>query len=150
MRTPGPPMAIVREIEWGGPEFASFLGLRQEYLRAPLGLDLYDEDLDAERDYRHFGLFDGDTLIGGAVVVPRGDASAQIRQMIILPQYRRRGLGAKIVGTIAQVMRENSVTLLFLHARADAVEFYRSCGFQSVGDEFPHVTIPHRRMEKAL
>ena len=144
-------MARVREIDWDSADCAKFLDLRQRYLRAPLGLDLHDEDLDTERDCRHFALLDDEgALIGGAVVVPHDDTSAQIRQMLVRPDQRRRGHGAEIVAAIEATLRDNGIEHIFLNARADAIEFYERCGYRVTGAEFLHVTIPHRRMEKSL
>jgi len=139
----------VREFAWGTPDYEEFCRLRQRYLRAPLGLDLYDEDLDAERACRHLGMYDGDVLIGGALVLV-DDHTAQLRQMLVVPEYRRRGLGRQIVRQVEAAARERSARLLFLNARLEVAEFYRRCGYRSVGDEFVHVKIPHVRMEKSL
>lgn len=140
----------LREMAWGSSEYEDFCRLRQRYLRAPLGLDLRDEDLDAERSHRHFGLYHDDELIGGAVLVAGSDERAQLRQMLVVPEYRRRGLGRRIVRLIEATARESSTRLLFLEARLESVDFYRHCGYRAVGDEFIHVTIPHVRMEKPL
>lgn len=143
-------MPELREIDWGGAEYREFCRLRQQYLRAPLGLDLTDEDLDAERAHRHFGLFEDGTLIGGAVIVPKDTDTAQLRQMFVVPEHRSRGLGRLIVRHIEAVASESRVGRLFLEARIEAVDFYRRCGFQTVGEGFVHLTIPHIRMEKSL
>jgi len=140
----------LREFAWGSSDYEEFCRLRQRYLRAPLGLDLYDEDLAAEQAHRHFGLYCDDELIGGAVFVTGADGTAQLRQMLVAPEYRRHGLGHRIVRHVEAAAREASIQLLFLEARLEAVEFYRRCGYRRVGDEFFHVTIPHVRMEKSL
>jgi len=145
-----PPAAQLREFAWDSTDYEEFCRLRQRYLRAPLGLDLHDEDLAAERADRHIGLYHDDELIGGAILAPAAGDTAQLRQMLVVPQYRRRGLGHRIVQHIEAAARESSLRLLFLEARLEAVEFYRQCGYRRVGDEFIHVTIPHVRMEKSL
>ena len=39
---------------------------------------------------------------------------------------------------------------LSLHARSIAVGFYEKLGYETVGDEFIEVSIPHRKMAKRL
>lgn len=143
-------MATVRNVPWGGSDYREYCRLRQKYLRAPLGLDLYDEDLDAERTQLLFGLYDGTALTGGAIVVPHADRSAQLRQMLVVPDARGHGLGRLLVEHIEAALRERTVRVLYMNARLEAVGFYERCGYDPVGDEFIHVSVPHVRMEKNL
>lgn len=141
---------VVAEFDFGTPEYEEFCRLRQRHLREPLGLDLYDEDLDAERAQRHFGVFDGDQLVAAATLAHGSHGEAQLRQMIVRPQCRRHGLGRRIVEHIERVADSQGASLLFLNARLEAVEFYLGCGYRRVGNQFIHATLPHVRMEKPL
>lgn len=143
-------MVEAGEFEWGGADYDVFCRMRQQYLRAPLELDLFAEDLAAEREHRHFGLYEDERLVGGASIVPHADGSAQLRQMLVTPEFRRRGLGRLLVRHMEAALREHSVPLLYMNARLEAVDFYARCGYTCVGDEFVHATIPHLRMEKML
>ncbi|MFW2403167.1 MAG: GNAT family N-acetyltransferase [Gammaproteobacteria bacterium] len=140
----------IREFDWGTADYRAFCELRQEILRVPLGLNLYDEDLDAEKNHVHIGLFDGDRLAGGAILIRHDDAVGQLRQMLVVPDLRNRGLGRGIVDGVEAAARARAMPTLFLHARLIAVDFYRRCGFATVGDEFISHGIPHVRMEKSL
>ena len=42
-----------RSIDHGSPEYADGCALRHRVLRVPLGLSIYDEDLDAEQSDLH-------------------------------------------------------------------------------------------------
>ena len=143
-------MVRIAEFDWGSEHYAAFCDLRQEFLRAPLGLDLFDEDLDAERDQRHFGIFDDGNLVGGAIIIERPDGTAQLRQMIVRPGHQGTGLGTQLIAEIESALRQASIGKLVLHARTGAVPFYERCGYRVVGDEFEHVSIPHRHMQKDL
>jgi predicted GNAT family N-acyltransferase len=147
---PESPLTAIREFAWGTPDYRAFCELRQQILRAPLGLNLYDEDLDAEKNHAHIGLYDGDRLAGGAILIEHDDKVGQLRQMLVIPELRNRGLGRRIVGGVEDAARARSMRTLFLHARHVAVDFYRRCGFATVGDEFMSHGIPHVRMEKSL
>jgi hypothetical protein len=61
----------IREFTHGSDDYRAACALRQAVLRKPLGLDLFTEDLAAERDQWHFGLFDGaGTLVACAIALP--------------------------------------------------------------------------------
>jgi predicted GNAT family N-acyltransferase len=143
-------MIDIREFDWGSSDYRAFCQLRQEYLRTPIGYDLFDEDLDAERDHLHFGLYTGTRLAGGAILIRTDEHVGQLRQMLVIPEFRRRGLGRRIVNRIEEAARNISLRLLFLNARLPAVDFYRRCGFETAGEEFSSHGIPHVRMEKLL
>jgi len=141
---------VLREFSWGDADYLEFCRLRQDWLRTPLGLNLSDDNLDAEKAQRLFGVYEKGILIGGAAALVNADGDAQLRQMIISPSLQRRGCGRLLVAHIEANMRKASIRRIFLLARLDAEGFYARCGYARIGDEFMHVTIPHIRMAKAL
>lgn len=48
-----------------------------------------------------------------------------IRHLVVLPQYRRQGIGRALVG---QALRRHRLARLSAECDADAAEFFRSCG----------------------
>ena len=140
-----------QEIQFASDEFQQECELRQAVLRAPLGLNLYDEDLDAERGQWHFGLFDPSAgLVACVIAVPLASTSAKIRQMAVHPAQQGRGHGRTILQHLeAHLARRGSVHLN-MHARLTAVGFYEKLGYARSGPEFIEVGIPHVRMEKHL
>lgn len=143
-------MPAILEFAWGNADYTEYCSLRQDWLRTPLGLNLNDDDLGAEKIQRLFGVYEDDVLIGGAAIIAHDDGNFQLRQMIIAPDFQHRGYGQLLMQYIEAAMREASVSRMFLLARLVAEGFYTRCGYTRVGDEFMHVTIPHIRMEKAL
>lgn len=119
-------------------------------LRRPLGLDLFEEDLAAERRQLHFGMFEGDRLVACAVADRETGDVAKVRQMVVASEYQRRGVGTKLMSELARVLKDRGIRKIVLHARANAVGFYEKLGFSVVGNGFVEVTIPHYRMEKNL
>ena len=60
-----------RQITYGSQEYERAWALREEGLRAPLGLSLRDENLAPEKNQLHFGLFEPDgTLVACVIAVP--------------------------------------------------------------------------------
>lgn len=126
--------------------YAQELALRNEVLRHPLGLDLRDEDLSAEADQRHFGLFDGETLRACVIAVPINESTVKLRQMAVAPAFQARGLGRLLLEQVHAQLRRQGCHTVVLHARQGAVGFYARLGYQSEGTAFTEVGIPHRRM----
>jgi predicted GNAT family N-acyltransferase len=140
-----------REIRFGSPEYRQECALRQAVLRAPLGLDLYAEDLSQEAGHWHFGLFEPDgRLAGCAIAVPLGGATAKVRQMAVAPERQRRGCGRRILCGVETALASRGIGRIVLHARLTVAGFYQSLGYTRTGEVFTEVTIPHIRMEKTL
>jgi hypothetical protein len=55
---------ITKEIFFGSPEYFDELELRNEVLRKPLGMNLYDQDLSAEKEYIRIAAFINGKLAG--------------------------------------------------------------------------------------
>ncbi len=137
-------------VEHGSAEYAAECALRQKVLREPLGLDLYAEDLEAERAQLHFGIFEQGEIVACAVVIVENDGSARIRQMAVCSDYQRCGLGTMLIREVEQQMLAKKVRKIVLHARIEAVPFYNRLGYRVTGEQFLEVGIPHLRMEKGL
>ncbi|HVY61008.1 MAG TPA: GNAT family N-acetyltransferase, partial [Planctomycetota bacterium] len=52
------------------------------------------------------------------------------------PDLRRRGLGRALLEACAAHVAARGGTLLWCNARLSAADFYRACGFETVGEVF--------------
>ena len=142
---------IVREIMFGSDAYREECALRQRVLRAPLGLNLHDENLEAERGQLHFGLFDEHgKLLASVTVVPLSTTQAKLRQMAVAPEQQRRGCGRMLLRSVETSLRQRGLTRLSLHARKTAAGFYAGLGYTACGEEFTEVGIPHVEMLKVF
>jgi len=140
-----------REFTTGSVDYQRELALREAVMRAPLGLSLRNEDLSAEKDQLHFGLFEADgTLVASVIAAPLADGQVKIRQMAVASSRQRRGLETRIMGELEKTLVARGFHRFVLHARVAVVGFYRKLGYVAVGGEFIEVTIPHVRMEKTV
>ena len=140
-----------KEIRFGSVEYKQECALRDEILRRPLGLNLYDEDLVKEKDQLHFGLFDGRGRFCACVVaVPVSGSEAKVRQMAVAQDCRGRGYGRRIMGELEESLGFRGYTHVWLHARVRAAGFYEKLGYSVTGGEFIEVTVPHVRMDKRI
>ena len=142
---------IFREIAFGSEDYERECALREDVLRSPLGLSLRDENLAAEKEQLHFGLFAPDgALVACAMAVPLSTSEVKIRQMAVVPSRQRLGLGSNIMGEVERTLVARGFHRLVLDARVSAVGFYKKLGYAVISDEFIAVTLPHVRMAKTI
>lgn len=139
-----------RRFTPGTSDYKRSLILRQKILRAPIGLDINDEDLSAEDDQLHFGLFDGHIILACVIAVPLEQGKVKIRQMAVSEKLQGTGLGSKLFENCLKELKEKGFKKVELNARKIAVGFYKKHGFQIEGEEFIEVSIPHFKMTRTL
>jgi predicted GNAT family N-acyltransferase len=142
---------IFGQINFGSEEYHQECRLRNEVLRAPLGLNLFDEDLGPEQAQAHFGLFDqAGALIACVIVVPLSSTEAKLRQMAVSPGHQRQGHGRRILRSVEEHLAPTGIKRISMHARVTAVGFYSALGYATEGHQFIEVGIPHIQIQKAL
>ncbi|CAL8109602.1 unnamed protein product [Orchesella dallaii] len=149
------------------PEFhLQVLNLRNQLLRLPIGLDLFQEDLSQEVNHVTFAaiaksngnnsneiVIEEEKVIGCIILAPLegNEKTLKLRQMAISPDFQGQGLGAKLVAKAEEYAKEQGKVRLYLHGRKHAVGFYLKCGFRKVNDqEFLELGLPHNALEKML
>lgn len=144
-------MIFFREIFFGSQDYESECLLRDELLRRPLGLNLFEEDLASECDQWHFGLFAEDgSLLACGVALPVDEQIVKIRQVAVVEREQARGKGKRLMREIEVILRERGFTQVVLHARRSVSGFYLNCEYQIEGEEFEEVGLPHLRMVKSI
>lgn len=140
----------LREIAHGSPDYGRACELRNELLRLPLGLDLYDEDLDAEAGWAHVAGFEATQLVAYLQLKPLGDGEAKMQQVAVIPTLQGRGIGRRLVRFSERVAAQRGWPRIVLHAREPVVGFYESLGYLREGERFIEVRVPHFRLSKRL
>ncbi len=150
----GAPHPTVRRIQPSEPAYAGERRLRWELLRRPLGMPLGSEEFAAEADCLHWAAClaepDGLRVVGCVLFVRRSPDSGRLLQMAVAPGWRRRGVGRALVRRLEEDVAELGVVRVRLHARLEAVSFYRALGYSVRGRAFWEVGIGHRHMERRL
>ena len=136
-------------IAHGSPEYAAELELRNAVLREPLGLSIYDENLEAEAEFIHVAVFERGEIIATGYVFREG-GHGRVRQIATAETSRRRGAGRLVMETLEEAARQAGMKQILLHARKTAWEFYEKLGYHAVGNEFSELEIPHRIYVKKL
>lgn len=138
------------EIAYDSDLYRESLHLREQVLRAPLGLTLSASDTAGKHQQRHFGIVQQHTLLACLVVKTGQQPVAKLRQMAVAPVMQGQGLGKMLVDATELWLRQARFDQVELNARETAMGFYQSLGYRADGPVFQQVGIPHRCMHKRL
>ncbi len=145
-----PYMSSVYMITTAHPYYAQVIALRQLVLRAPLGLDIYNDDLDAEVNQQIFVAEEGGIVKGCLLLAHKDAQTFKLRQMAVHPSYQRQHIGKDLMEAAAHFARQMGKHKIVLHARREAIPFYEQSGYRVTGDPFYEIGIPHVFMEQSL
>ena len=124
--------------------------LREEILRKPLGLSLAPQELEAEKDNILIGAYDDDKMLGCCMLLEEGPTKVRLRQMAVLNDLQGKGIGRALMTFAENIARDRGYKNLTMHARENALGFYKKLGYQVSGDKFDELGIAHYLMEKRL
>lgn len=132
-------------------EFAQYYELRWRILRNPWGQPRGSEQDMEEASSYHLMASDGQQVIGVARLQFPGEDTAQLRYMAVANDWQGKGVGRKIVLHMEGVARQQGARHLFLHARDNALGFYRKLGYEIVEPSYLLFgSIQHYQMQKDL
>lgn len=144
------PMHSVYIITTAHPLYQQVIDLRQRILRLPLGLDIHNDDLEAEQEQIIFIAEEND-VVKGCVLLQQYDAETfKLRQMAVDTAEQGKGIGADLVSAADIYAVNMGKSKIILHARDIAIPFYEKLGYEVTGDVFHEVGIPHHKMVKLL
>lgn len=115
--------------------------LRAAILRPGLPFEKSVYPLDKDPEALHMGAYEDKELVTVASVFhepPPGDTDPKawrLRGMVTLPSLQRHGYGRAVLLKCIEHIARQGGTLLWCNARIDAVEFYRSLQFETIGVE---------------
>lgn len=115
--------------------------VRHPVLRKGKSLSSCRFDNDDTQSTFHLGCYYENGLVGVATFLEQNNLSftgdqIQLRGMAVLPNYRKRGLGQRLLHEGIFRLREKNKELLWFNAREVAVPFYTNLGFETYGDPF--------------
>jgi len=140
----------LKQIDYGTDDYRKMVALRTLILRAPLGLSFTEQELDAEKEDILIAAFEDDDLLGCCILTSISPRSMRIRQMAVLNNQQRKGIGASLIRFCETIARDKGCHTMVMHARDTALGFYEKFGYQIIGDPFVEVGLPHHFMEKKL
>ncbi len=75
--------------------------------------------------------------VGMGRVISDGIADAYIQDLVVLPRWRNRGIGSRIVSMLLDGCKSGGITWIGLIAQPGTDSFYRSLGFESLKGHKP-------------
>lgn len=140
----------IKVIKYNSENYHLELQLRDRVLRKPLGMSLFDENLEKEISDIHIAAFQNGIMIGVLIFTIISDKRLKMRQVAVDENYRSMKVGSNLVQFSEKWAINHQFNIIELHARSTAVEFYQKQGYSIVCEQFFEINIPHFKMEKQL
>lgn len=90
------------------------------------------------------------SIIGTARLIQTGENSAKIGRVAILAEFRKNGVGRRIMERVELEAANMGISKLTLEAQLHAIPFYEKIGYQADGPIFLDAGIEHKRMTREL
>ena len=87
-------------------------------------------------------------LLGCLSFKPINLTTLKMRQVAIEDELQGKGIGKFLVNESEKWAKANQYQIIELHARDTAVPFYSKLNYQTIGEMFLEVNIPHWVMKK--
>jgi hypothetical protein len=141
---------LIREIKYNSEDYINELKLRDEVLRKPLGMSLYNDNLEADKYDIHIGAFIKDDIVGVLILSKLNDNDLKMRQVAVKETLQSKNIGTKMVGFAEEYAKNRGFKNMILNARKSAVGFYKKLGYKTISEEFLEINIPHYKMYKCI
>ena len=133
-------------------EFERYRDLRWRILRAPWNKPKITEQDDLENDDFPIMVCEVDGIpigVGRAHFISEDEA--QIRSISVEPHWEGKGIGSIVLKELEKIVTAKGAKRIIIHARNNAVEFYKKNGYHSVEESYTLFgVIPHTLMEKKI
>ena len=139
----------VASFDSNDPLYSEVLSVRNAVLKRPEFVGVNEDVLRADMDSVHFLALLNDKPIG-CVTLRIESGRGILRQMAVLPELRRYGIGRNLVEALEADALANGLTDVRLEARATARGFYARLGYRTTGDVYPLGGLDHQWMHKAI
>ena len=101
-------------------------------------------------DTKYIVVMDADFPVATARMYPLNDTCMMIGRVVVLPEYRHRGIGTMVVHACETWADELGCLRTVLESRDNKVEFYKQMGYEVCGEAVEGDTFRCIRMEKQL
>ncbi len=141
---------IIRTIGFGTLEYEKSLELRDLVLRKPLGMSIYNDNLESDAKDILVGAFLQNELVGTLILSKINSEVLKMRQVAVNQTLKEIGIGRRLVLFSEQLAISLKIHTIELNSRKPVIPFYQKLGYETVGTEFIEVGIPHFKMIKTL
>ncbi|MEH2288690.1 GNAT family N-acetyltransferase [Nostoc sp.] len=88
--------------------------------------------------------------VGTARIRYLDDKTAKIERLAVLAKVRGQGIGKKIMENALQVIANQNIPEVVIHAQEYVKNLYKKLDFLEEGEIFEEASIPHVKMRKSL
>jgi predicted GNAT family N-acyltransferase len=131
-------------------ELEGAFAVRREVFTHEQGVPPEEEFDEQDNMARHLIVKEGEVFVATARLFFPSSDEARIGRMAILKDYRRKGVGRRMLDMLVREARRQGARVVSLHAQWQVRDFYRACGFIDVGEPFMEAGIKHIAMERKL
>jgi predicted GNAT family N-acyltransferase len=128
-------------------DYNKIMKLREDVFILEQGISREEEYDEYDKTATHFGVFEGDKIIGCGRVIINYDGTAKIGRIAVDKNYRRKGYGYLLCTHLVQIAKDKGAKKIVLHGQLPAVPLYRKVGFIEIGEPFWEAGILHLKME---
>ncbi len=147
------PLDIVVKVVESAAELEGAVTVRMRVFVAEQGIpaDVEVDEADSDPDTVHaIALHQGAVIATGRLLPDVDGRGPHIGRMAVQQEWRRGGVGGKVLAFLEQQGRELGFAQITLHAQEYVKSFYAGHGYEEVGEMFLEEGIPHREMVKRL
>lgn len=101
-------------------------------------------------DTRYIVVTDNGFPVATARMYPLDESSVMIGRVVVLPEYRHRGIGTMVVRACEEWAKELGFTGTVVESRDNKLDFYRQMDYEITGEPVEGDTFCCIRMEKKL
>lgn len=131
-------------------ELEGAINVRMRVFVVEQQIPVAEEIDDADATATHaIALYQGQ-IVGTGRLLYRDDGMVQIGRMAVDRQFRRQGVGGRILAFLEDEARAQGIGSCLLHAQEYVKAFYAGSGYVERGDLFLEADIPHIEMRKEL
>ena len=134
----------IRKAE-NSSDFSKLFEIRKKVYVDELDVPIQLEFDEYDETAFHFVVEVDDSIVGTARLVVLGN-EGNIGRVCILKDFRRKGLGTKLITSIIEASMDIGLDRLNVEAKVDVLSFYEKIGFVTEGNEYLEVGVPHKKM----
>ena len=146
---PLPNLAIIRATETWQQAGAYYVRIQAMAKKHHITLRQEFDEHDGP-DTRYIVVTDDDFPIATARMYPLDHTSVMIGRVVVLPEYRRQGIGTMVVTACEEWAEELGYAKTVVESRDNKVAFYEQLGYELRGEAVDGDTFRCVRMEKRL
>ncbi len=144
-----PHLAVLRATETWQQAGAYYVRIQAMAKKHHITLREEFDEHDAP-DTKYIVVTDSDFPVATARIYPLDEKNMMIGRVVVLPEYRRQGIGTMVVRECEEWAKELGFSRTVLESRDNKIGFYLQMGYEVRGEAVKGETFRCVRMEKEL